>query len=58
MFSGGTNDGYYQLGLVSVDIIRDAIMFSRGIVENSSPRSSTRSRTKEHQATSTNLIDL
>ncbi|KDR83957.1 hypothetical protein GALMADRAFT_111021 [Galerina marginata CBS 339.88] len=58
MFAGNTNDGYYQLGLETARIIRDAVLSSRGIVENvpspSSPRKSrrrtrTRSPTKEKQ---------
>ena len=39
IFSGTTNDGYYQLGLTSVKIIQDALMSSRGHV-TSSPTSS------------------
>lgn len=34
MFAGNTNDGYYKLGLDAAGIIRDAVMSSRGIVEN------------------------
>ena len=30
MFSATTNDGYYELGLATVTIIRDALMSSRG----------------------------
>ncbi|KAF8969448.1 hypothetical protein BDZ97DRAFT_1962349 [Flammula alnicola] len=33
MFGGSTNDGYYQLGLASAKIIRDAITSSRGIFQ-------------------------
>ena len=40
IFSATTNDGYYQLGLTSVKIIRDALMSSRGHVLTSSPTSS------------------
>jgi hypothetical protein len=54
MFAGTTNDGYYQLGLDTAGVIREAVMSSRGILENvpspSSPRKSrrrTRSPTKE-----------
>lgn len=34
MFSAATNDGYYQLGLESTNLIRDAIMTGLGIIEN------------------------
>jgi len=46
MFLATTNDGYYQLGLTSVKIIRDALMSSRGH-SISSPKSSRKSPTKE-----------
>jgi len=44
MFAGNTNDGYYQLGLDSAGMIRDAVMWKRGILENtpSTPRKSRR----------------
>ena len=29
MFSASTNDGYYRLGLVIANMIRDAVMMSR-----------------------------
>lgn len=34
MFGGNTNDGYYQLGLAAANIIRDAVLSSRGIIPN------------------------
>lgn len=34
MFAGNTNDGYYKLGLDTAGLIRDAVLSSRGIVEN------------------------
>jgi hypothetical protein len=37
MFSASTNDGYYQLGLLSANLIRDAVMVSRGPVQSASP---------------------
>jgi hypothetical protein len=32
MFSGKTNDGYYELGLETARIIRESVMLARGIV--------------------------
>ncbi|CAA7260048.1 unnamed protein product [Cyclocybe aegerita] len=63
MFSAATNDGYYQLGLTSAQIIRDAIQTSRGIVgpRPSSPIKKARRRTRspvEEKGESENLIDL
>jgi len=67
MFSASTNDGYYQLGLTTAQIIRDAVMGSRGIGNAPSPspqpkvrrstRSPTKSPTKETIPTG-NLVDL
>lgn len=37
MFSASTNDGYYQLGLMSAKLIRDAVMSSKGHVRSASP---------------------
>jgi hypothetical protein len=37
MFSASTNDGYYQLGLVSANLIRDAVMVSWDHVRSASP---------------------
>lgn len=37
MFSASTNDGYYQLGLMSAKLIRDAMMASKGHVRSTSP---------------------
>lgn len=34
MFSGKTNDGYYELGLETAKLIRDAVMLGRGLVES------------------------
>ncbi|KIY74107.1 hypothetical protein CYLTODRAFT_364445 [Cylindrobasidium torrendii FP15055 ss-10] len=34
MFSGKTNDGYYELGLETARLIREAIMLGRGIFED------------------------
>jgi hypothetical protein len=60
MFSASTNDGYYELGLASAKIIRDAVLTSQGIVKTARasspssptspkkyPRRRTRSPTKE-----------
>ncbi|KIM46388.1 hypothetical protein M413DRAFT_441480 [Hebeloma cylindrosporum] len=60
MFLASTNDGYYELGLASAKIIRDAVLTSRGIAKiartpspssptspKKSPRRRTRSPTKE-----------
>ena len=33
MFEAKTNDGYYQLGLETSRVIREAVMLARGIVE-------------------------
>lgn len=46
MFSAKTNDGYYQLGLVSAKLIRDAVMISRGERRSPSPLKSPGSGTK------------
>lgn len=53
IFSATTNDGYYQLGLTSVKIIRDALMSSRGHVTSSptSSRKKDKSPTKEEPRT-------
>jgi len=37
MFSASTNDGYYRLGIVCANLIRDAVMMSRGLVRSVSP---------------------
>jgi hypothetical protein len=37
MFSASTNDGYYQLGLTSANLIRDAVMISKGEERSPSP---------------------
>ena len=34
MFNPRSNDGYYQLGLETAKIIREAVMSARGISEN------------------------
>lgn len=34
MFSAKTNDGYYELGLETVKVIREAVMLGRGIFED------------------------
>ena len=34
MFSGKSNDGYYQLGLETVKLVREAVMLGRGIFED------------------------
>lgn len=33
MFDGKTNDGYYELGLISAQLIRDVMVASRGNIE-------------------------
>lgn len=33
MFDGKTNDGYYELGLISAQLIRDVMVASRSEVE-------------------------
>jgi len=33
MFEAKTNDGYYQLGLETSRVIREAVMLARGVVE-------------------------
>ncbi|KAJ3509253.1 hypothetical protein NLJ89_g5321 [Agrocybe chaxingu] len=63
MFSAATNDGYYQLGLTSAQIIRDAIQTSRGIVGSrpSSPTKKARRKTgspNKEKGRSENLIEL
>lgn len=34
MFSAKTNDGYYELGLETAKLIREALMFGRGVFED------------------------
>lgn len=34
MFDGKTNDGYYELGLISAQLIRDVMVASRSEVED------------------------
>lgn len=34
MFGGRTNDGYYELGLATAKLIREAIMLGRGVFEH------------------------
>jgi hypothetical protein len=55
MFSASTNDGYYELGLSSAKIIRDAVLLSRGVSKparatssssSTSPKKSPRRRTR------------
>lgn len=38
MFEAKTNDGYYQLGLETARVIREAILLSRGVVEAESDK--------------------
>ena len=38
MFEAKTNDGYYQLGLETARVIREAVMLSRGVVEAESEK--------------------
>lgn len=38
MFEAKTNDGYYQLGLETSRVIREAIMLARGVVEAESEK--------------------
>jgi hypothetical protein len=33
MFSGTSNDGYYNLGLGTARLVREAVMIGRGVVE-------------------------
>ncbi|KAF8165537.1 hypothetical protein B0H34DRAFT_649403 [Crassisporium funariophilum] len=57
IFSGSTNDGYYQLGLASARIIRDAVMSSRGIVPQS-PKSPRRKSSTKGKAEIEKLVDI
>ncbi|KAJ7180281.1 hypothetical protein C8R43DRAFT_1084241 [Mycena crocata] len=41
MFAGKTNDGFYDLGLQTAQLIRDAVLNSRGVVSNNEPTTST-----------------
>jgi hypothetical protein len=34
MFDAQSNDGYYELGLETAKLIRDAVMLGRGVVES------------------------
>lgn len=34
MFGAKSNDGYYELGLETAKLIRDAVMLGRGVVES------------------------
>lgn len=34
MFDGKTNDGYYELGLLAAQLIRDVMVASRSSIEN------------------------
>ena len=38
MFEAKTNDGYYQLGLETSRLIREAVMLTRGVVEAESEK--------------------
>jgi hypothetical protein len=38
MFEAKTNDGYYQLGLETARVIREAVMLTRGVVEAESEK--------------------
>lgn len=38
MFEAKTNDGYYQLGLETSRVIREAVMLARGVVEAESEK--------------------
>jgi len=38
MFEAKTNDGYYQLGLETSRLIREAVMLARGVVEAESEK--------------------
>ena len=38
MFEAKTNDGYYQLGLETARVIREAVMLARGVVEAESEK--------------------
>jgi len=38
MFAAKTNDGYYQLGLETSKVIREAVMLARGVVEEESEK--------------------
>ena len=38
MFEAKTNDGYYQLGLETSRVIREAVMWARGVVEAESEK--------------------
>lgn len=53
MFAGNTNDGYYKLGLDCADIIRDAVLASRGIAPSNSsskePNAGTYPSSKDEQ---------
>jgi hypothetical protein len=33
MFAGKTNDGYYQLGLETATLVREAVMMGRGLYD-------------------------
>lgn len=37
MFSGKTNDGYYDLGLQAAQVIREAVISARGIIDTTPP---------------------
>ncbi|KAF9481809.1 hypothetical protein BDN70DRAFT_830210 [Pholiota conissans] len=45
MFGGTTNDGYYQLGLTSANIIHDAVLSGRGFISGALPKASEISET-------------
>ncbi|PPQ64618.1 hypothetical protein CVT24_008355 [Panaeolus cyanescens] len=59
MFSASTNDGYYQLGLTSAKLVREAILNSRGVTKSppSSPRRA-RSPVSPAKDKSGDLIEL
>lgn len=57
MFSATTNDGYYELGLESTNLIRDAIMAGLGIIENVPSQSTTPNHTAQSPAKGPEKVD-
>lgn len=47
MFQASSNDGYYELGLGSAKIIREAVAVSRGIVDHPEPEKLVPQQTSE-----------
>ncbi|TFK43728.1 hypothetical protein BDQ12DRAFT_675456 [Crucibulum laeve] len=58
MFGGRTNDGYYELGLSTAKLIREAVMLGRGVFEHDEDLSKEASADPTERTTSNSGEDL